>query len=945
MFRTFFFFFTAVVAPLFIFGQPNTGSLQGRAQDEKSRDPLIGANVILKGTLYGTACDVEGNFFINQLAVGTYTVVVTAIGYQKIEIPNVTIEAGKTTQLYTVLSEERISLNEVEVVGERKTDSEISVNSEIRYSQTVAAGISGDQIAKTQDSDGAQVLRRLPGISIFDDRFVMVRGLSERYNAVLLNGALAPSTEVDNKAFSFDVLPSSVIDRMLVVKSGSYELPGEFAGGIIRIFTKNTPIENFTKVSVSSGYRVATTGRTMLGYEGGKKDWLGYDDGTRQIPAGFPATALMKADVNDETLKTREAATRQLSTTWLPISYIAMPDYKISLGLGRRWTLGTKMLSNLTSISYNNTRQLIDNLARNQYQQYNPVTEKSASNYSYTDNSSGDQVRIGVLHNWTLRFNGRHRIEFRNLFNQLGLTQTIIRTGSDAGQSSQVKNYSLYYESRRIYSGQLAGFHQWRDSKWRADWLVGYATTNRQEPDFRRFISSYSADIRDYRVPNPSGNNSLDQNARFFSDLNERSITFSTNVERRIKVGNKNEITLKAGVYLEDKKRDFAARIFVFRPSPRFNPGEYPALNNPIPKLVFSSYGIGIDKYLLDEGTQSTDQYSASSRLLAGYFGGSLPFKKWNLSTGVRVEHNVQKLESVAEGLPVSVNNPVLSILPSFNLSYNLTDRMLVRAAYAGSVNRPEFREYAPFLYYDFNNRVSIEGNKALRIPRIYNVDLRWEYYPSPEEIISIGAFYKHFIDPIEVKISGSANSSANWQPINASYANSYGAELEIRKSLASVSNSFFQKIATVVNASYIYNRVNLGELTAQQSNRTMMNQSPYIINAGLFYNHPDRGWQASMLYNIFGPRLFYAGDIINGARGNYADAFELPRHQLDFSITKSFHDKVEIRVGIQDILNSPYRFFQDSNNDGKIEVNNPDEPVQFYRKGQYVSVGIIYNW
>jgi outer membrane receptor protein involved in Fe transport len=947
--RSFFLIFCFCLCPVLTFAQSATGSLQGRILDANGTEALVGASILVKNTTLGTATDLEGNFLIPRIPEGTYTLVITLIGYQRKEIPEVWLVAGKSTLVYTSLFEEPAQLSEVEVSVRRETGTDVSLLAELRTSQTVAVGVSAEQIARTQDSDGAQVLRRLPGISIFDDRFVMVRGLNERYNSVLLNGALAPSSEVDNKAFSFDVLPASVIDRMLVVKSGSYDLPGEFAGGIIRIFTKNTPEENFTHLSLSSGFRTQTLGRTMSRYAGGSTDWLGFDDGTRRLPAAFPGTGEMKGDNTPANLNTRVEAARLLSSTWLPQTYTALPDYKLSLGLGRRWRIGKLTLGNLTSVSYSNSRQLIDNLERDRYQQFNPARGRSGSIYDYNDNFSSQQVRTGVLHNWSLRFNRRHRLEFRNLFNLLGVSQTTVRNGTTLEQSTLgIRNYSLYYESRRIYSGQLAGFHRSGNERFTADWLTGYNRTSREEPDFRRYRTSYSADDNRFFLTDPSGDLTLDQNARFFSNLNESSYTAAGNLEWRLDKGDPRTpggIRLKAGFYSERKNRDFAARVFVFRPSPLINRTENPWLKSPSPEVLFTPASIGIDRFLLDEGTKPSDRYTASSRLLAGYAGMNASPGKWTLSGGLRVEDNVQRLQSARDQDPVSVNNRVLSWLPSLNVAYNLTTRTLLRAAYSRSVNRPEFREYAPFRYYDFNNQVNVEGNDSLRVPRIDNIDLRWEYYPSPEELVSFGFFYKRFTDPIEIRITEPGNSSPNWKSSNARYANSFGVETEVRKSLNSLTATpWLQRVSVVLNGSWIYNRVNLGNVTAQAAERTMMNQSPYLINAGLFYNHPGQGWQASLLYNIFGKRLFYAGDLLPAGSGNYPDAYELPRHQVDAVLVKTWGD-TELRLGVQDILNAPFRFFQDSNRDGKISPGNPDEPLIQYRRGQYVSAGVKYSF
>jgi outer membrane receptor protein involved in Fe transport len=917
------------------------GSIKGQIIDATLNETIIGASVLLKGTSLGAATDVEGNFLLSRVPAGQYTLVISYIGYKTKEIPNVGVQDGKATIVNTNLEEESGKLEEVVITAQRQTQTEIAVISEIKMAQSVAVGVSADQIVKTQDSDGAQVLKRLPGISLFDDRFIMVRGLSERYNAVLLNGALTPSTEVDVKSFSFDVIPSSAIDRMLVLKTGSYELPGEFAGGIIKVFTKNAPEENFTNLSVSTAYRVGTTGERGLKYEGSTTDWLGFDNGNRKLPDDFPRTQTFQ---EDNVVDTRVAATRRLSRIWLPKSYTVPPDFKVSLGLGRRFDIGSTRVANLTAISYSNNRLVVEPV-RNRYQRPQPDGTLEP-NFSYNDDQSNQSVRIGILHNWTVRLNKDNKIEFRNLFNQLGNSQTVLRNGFEAGQGD-VQNYALYYETRRIYSGQLAGKHEFGKGS-SIDWIAGYANTNREEPDFRRFKTTRPSGSDDqFTVPLLSSSNSLDQNARFFSKLNETVITGAINFEQKLTRGTDenqdDDITIKAGVYLEKKNRDFSARTFVFKPTSQAfiqNPDKISDLT--AQQLFNDESKIAPDLYALEEGTKTTDAYEASNDLIAGYFGAIIPFGKFTASLGARLEDNTQQLKS--DNGNVNVNNPILSLFPSANLSYNFNERMLVRVAYASSINRPEFREFAPFLYYDFNNQVLVQGNDSLQTPRIYNFDIRWEYYPTPSEQISFGGFYKYFDNPIETGLQGAANSTQTWEFINADYATSYGVELEVRKNLLSITNSaFIDKLSVILNASYIYNRVNLGNVTTQPVERTMMNQSPYLVNAGFFYGDDKNRLQASLLYNIFGKRLFYVTSVGGTGEIIYPAAYEMPRNSVDLSFTKGFGEKFEIKFGVQDLLNARYRITQDTDNNNKI--TDTDDDVISFRRGQTISLGVQYKF
>jgi outer membrane receptor protein involved in Fe transport len=253
------------------------------------------------------------------------------------------------------------------------------------------------------------------------------------------------------------------------------------------------------------------------------------------------------------------------------------------------------------------------------------------------------------------------------------------------------------------------------------------------------------------------------------------------------------------------------------------------------------------------------------------------------------------------------------------------------------SLNRPEFRELAPFTYYDFNTNFEITGNPALKTATIYNSDIRYEFYPNPTEVISFGAFYKYFNNPIENTFlnTPSANSFTFG---NADYSTSYGIETEIRKSLLDLSASkFVQNLSLVLNASLIQSEVSLGTLaTVQDTERPMMGQSPYIINSGIYYQDDDRKLQVNLLYNVIGRRIFIVGNSQNPT------IYEMPRNAIDLSVTKGIGERFEIRAGIQDLLNQRYRFIQDS--DVSAKINKIDETIYEFRRGQYATFGVSYK-
>jgi hypothetical protein len=537
----------------------------------------------------------------------------------------------------------------------------------------------------------------------------------------------------------------------------------------------------------------------------------------------------------------------------------------------------------------------------------------------------------------------------------------VIREGTNFQVSQDFINYSQRFEQKSFYGGQLTGKHKFNNENFVLTWATGLNYTNRQEPDWRRFRTnrleqSNPESTEPYVLAIPGSANLTD--GRYFSNLNEYAYSASIAVEQKLKSKNaENPIKLRYGIYTERKTRQFDARYFSYL----INPSTVDeALLDPIKTgglgQAFLPENInGTSLFTFAEGTSPEDSYKGINTLLAGYTGGYIPLgEKVSITPGIRVEYNVQALESLnRSGFEENANNPILSVLPSINAVYNLSDKQLIRFAYSRTVNRPEFRELAPFNFYDFNLNADTRGNVKLKTATIDNADLRWEYYPSTSELISFGVFYKNFQNPIEAYLQ---NASAGGTAIafgygNAQDAQSYGVEAEIRKSFYNISSSkFIQRLSVIANASYLVSNVNVGnqvDLGPSSSgltdvdapkNRTLVGQSPYLINAGIYYHDEERGVQANVLYNIAGPRLYLVGN------NNQPSLYEVPRNVVDFNISKSFLDKKwEARLGIQDIFNQRFKLLQDSNLNGKIDKQDSD--FRAFRPGTTVNATITYNF
>lgn len=930
-----------ILAILFLFlssfvALAQNGTLRGKVSDAATKEPMIGATVVLEGTSLGAAVDVEGDFEIANVPAGKYNLIISAVGYSSKKVEGIEVFAGKATTISTDLQEDVNQLGEVVIVAAKETNTVVSVLREIREAEQVVSGISAEQIKRSLDGTAAQVMTRVPGITIIDNRFVMIRGVSDRYNAVMINNAFAPSTEINSRSFAFDLIPSNIIDRMLVYKSGAAEFPGDFAGGVIKLYTRDAVDENFFDVTIAGGFRQNTTFSPYFSTQGSSTDFLGFDNGFRSIPDNFPSNLRDFSRSSPEL----QAAGRSLTNNFQANESTAAPDFRLGFTLGRKFSLFGKDASNLTSVNYSNFGQFMQ-IERFRYAQFNPSLGESPQLYNFNDRLYGRYVRLGLISNFNIIFNEKNSLSFKNTFNQLSENETTLREGFNIFQRPELfNNAAYYYLSRSIYSSQLAGRHDLSERS-SLNWVLALNYTRRNEPDFRRFRR-----IEDQNEPgsfvliDPPSANPFDA-GRFYSRLNEYQAGNGVNFE--YKLGNNIEDKpklLKAGYYVDYRYRDFSARYFSYTLPTGVNPDIREGLVRLPNNTIFNPENISAqDGFVVDEGTNASDTYTGTNLLSAAYASLTLPLNQWNIAFGARLEYNIQTLNSSLQGgQAVEVNNPILAPLPFVNIAYNLSEQSLLRVAYSRTLNRPEFRELAPFLFYDFNLDVNFSGNPDLETAFIDNADLRFEYYPSESETFSVGAFYKRFTNPIEQRVSQVADGQ-QFGYINADFATNVGVEAEMRKGFAKASSAFLQQLTLVLNASYIYSRVDLGAATVGQDRvRALQGQSPYIFNLAAFWSNPKSGWNVNAFYNIFGERIFAVGDNI------FPTIYELPRHSIDLTVGKTLRENLELKAGVQDLLNFRYRFYQDSDRNGKIDTSI-DEPIILFRRGTLYNMSLTYKF
>ncbi len=880
------------------FSQQNgKGIIKGVVKDRFTSETLIGANVSIKGLPKGSTTNTNGEFEISVVP-GTYVLVVSYISYGKAEIEKIKVQANQSVSVSVQLESESASLAGVVVSRKRKANTELSLITSIKSSALVTSGVSSQQIAKTQDKDASEVVRRIPGISIMDGKFIVIRGLSQRYNNVWMNGAAMPSSESDSRAFSFDMIPSSQLDNITVVKSPAPEYPADFSGGFVQINTKDVSESNSLELSYGAGINDQTQFKEFKIAPAGKLDFLGFDSGTRSLGANVPYR--LNNDLATNGTQINDVTRNGFNNDWKTenIGSLARPDQRFSLMFNRKFTTSSsKTLGLSVAASYSNSYKAYHNMENALIGSYDIVNDRPNYFFKYTDNQYNAESKLGAMLNLSYMPSDKTTIQLRNLVNQSGRNRFTERWGDQLNSGYYQEKQEFLYSSRLTYAGQLSGVHN-LDAKGKLDWNLGYSLSNKNQPD-RRTIS------RDRNINDSSSPLEIDFNdtKRLFVDLNENVVSGAANYQYRVARWDGFAPTIKVGLYSEYKNRSYDTRSFYYILNSQ---SANPSLAFQTNEEVFSATNLGTNGVYAYEDTRNTDSYKADSRLGAGYVGLNIPFKKFNIYGGVRFENNQMSLTKYVSMDPTDFGTKKTTytktdLFPSLNTSYNISDRQLVRLAYGATVNRPEFRELSTSAYYDFELFSFVKGNEDLRTSYIQNIDLRYEIYPKAGETISLALFYKNFKDPIESTYFENAGGYT-YSFTNAKSASNIGAELDLKKDLDVVG---LKNFSLSVNAAYIYSRVQFDNSNTLEHSRPMQGQSPYLINTGLFYQNDRAKLTCGLLYNVIGERIVGVGRRVAGNPNiSVPDIYERPRNLVDFTFNIKLNRFISLSGAAKNLLN-----------------------------------------
>jgi hypothetical protein len=879
--------FLFIIGCFTLFGQ---SSIRGLVTDQATGETMPGVKISLDGTQKMALTDFDGKFTLNNIPEGKYSITAKYATYNTKTITDVEVKTGEPTVLNIAMGSAVSEQQEVVVTATMKKESNSALLLAQKNATTVSDGISAESIKRTPDRSTSDVLKRISGASIQDNKFAVIRGLNDRYNAAYINGAPLPSSESDRKAFSFDIFPANMLDNLVIIKTATPELPGEFAGGIIQVNTKSIPEDNFQSISIGGGYNTITTGKEKMSYKGGKLDWLGIDDGSRAMPKGIPATRF------DQKLGAELA--KNNVTDWTSSYEKQKPNMSFQYSIGRNKELKNMKLGMVGAINYNNNT-VFNTMTENRYDAFASTLPDS----KFINEIATNQTLFGTLLNLSLKLNENHQLSSKNLYSINSDDRFILKTGKLEGDS--VIQTARWFTSNQIFTSQLIGNHYFPTPKIKLNWVGSIGTVRRDIPNLRRTRAIKTEGGEYQELVLSAGNTISDEySGNSFNATNLETIkSFKADVNYQFQIGKHLKNEVKSGIFVQGRNRDFKARQL-----------QYFTKNQDLQKLnyneLFTAQNMGEDKLYFIDGFKQEDSYKASSFLSAGYLQLDQKIKNIRLIWGARAENYAQTLNTFKLGKPLDIVYPtVLDLLPSANFIYSINEKQNVRLSYSKTINRPEFRELAPFLFYDFTNGMSTNGNDTLVRARIDNLDFRYEIYPGKGQMFSVSVFNKNFERPIEPTLFGNEVTIVYR---NAKKAQNYGMELEFRTNLASLlpvdSANVLDDFTLFSNIAIIRSKIDV-----DSTSRPLQGQSPYIFNGGISYQNEKHAFSVSLSANRVGERIYIVGQALNeGGKIYYNHIWENSRTFLDLQLTKKLlKKKLELKLNIQNILAQDQVFYQ----------------------------------
>ena len=901
--------------------------VRGTIIDADFQDPIPFANILVKETGTGTTSDFDGNFEI-YLDEGSYTLQFSYIGYKTIEISEVvtnSIEPYVINVTMEVLAE---GLDEVVVSVSAKKNTEASVLAFQKKSASLVDGLSSQRIKSSGASDIASAVKSIPGVSVQGGKYVYVRGLGDRYTKSILNGIDIPGLDPDRNTVQMDLFPTNILDNVIIIKSSTAENPADFTGGIINVVTKEFPTNKQLSISIGTSYNPNMHYiNNFIGYEGGKTDFLGFDDGTRSLPVD-PTKTYSFLDVLNNPIQTEQ--TKKYTKTMAGTRQSNMGDYSFSISGGNQKNIGDgdNKLGYFGALSFKNESEFYEGAENNEYMRNE---NKSVYELDPAVTQKGD---YGVV---LATLSGMGGVSFKTVNSKIKLNALHIQNGeSTAGDFIQermdtdfntYKKSVLQYTERSITNILLSGTHSLAEGNWKIDWKLSPTRSSIQDKDDRTTAFKITDEGR-YVI------NLNNRPKRIWRDLEEFNYVAKIDIVKRMEIF-KNDALFKFGIFGSYKERDYniyAATINSPTNMGTLNNGDANNILKDVNIWSTSNTGgnlIDLTYSLIQRGKS----FVSDQNNLAGYV--SLEFKfnpNFRSIIGLRAEKYFTYYTGQDSSGDKEFNDEKIidtfDLFPSSNFIWTLNEQANLRFSYSKTTARPSFKEASIAQIFDPLSNIVFIGNIDLKPTYIDNLDIRYEDFGDNNQLFAISAFYKNFINPIELSYFESARQ--NYQPRNLGNATVYGLELELRKNISSMLSANINASIIESNQKYGEAERNLRSLAIRDGetisgSRELQGQSPYLINTSIDYRN-DNGTRAGLYFNMQGKTLEVVGNGIN------PDIYTQPFESLNFTFSKSFgiNNKRSINLKVENLLGSEKESFAESFNATNKVFSYADPGIKF---------------
>lgn len=882
------------------------GFLRGQIIDGSNGEGLFGATVTKQGTTQGSVADFDGNFSL-ALAPGTHNIMVQFVSYQPQTIEGVVIVEGEVTNLNITLSEDIQQLEAVVVTAEQIRDNEVALMAVQRKSANTIDGISSAAFTKVGDSNLSSAMNRVTGVTVQGGKYVYVRGLGDRYTKTSMNGMIVPGLDPDRNDVQIDIFPTAILENVMVYKTFSPNLNGDFAGGLVDIQTKAFPEEKSTSVSLSMGYNPDMHFKSNnVSYDGSSTDFLGWDNGDRELP--------IAKDTEIPTLPNDFVAetTRKFNPTMGVDRSRNFMDVGVSV-LHRNQIQGEKVTWGYNAIlNYKSTNTFYQGFERKRYEKDRTTSEVALErDFSAVGDLSAKNILWSGLATLAAKTDN-HTIGTTLLHTQNGVSTALTRemNFTSLNNPTKIHNDILGYTQRSMTNNITYGKHSF--GKLRLEWSNSLLFSKMSDPDYRD--TRINEDDDDLAFRNGGGI------SRFWRSLDEVSESFKADLTYSLNDNNK----LKAGGLMSFRNREFDVNNYAYEPISAFDVESLDPNDLLVEENLYSSSNP--DGLYIQDNSNAYNDYEGRQNIFAAYLMNEMQMTpKLKSIYGVRVENinmfysGVRLNEDGTEQLEDNTKTlDKTNFLPSVSLVYALRDDMNLRGSFNKTLARPSFKEKSSAFIEDPITRIRFSGNLDIKQAEILNYDLRWEYFFTASEMFSVSFFYKDFTDHIALVFF--PNSPGQLKPRNVGEATVYGSEIEVRKNLGMISSSL-ENLSIGGNFSYVISKVNRKTVAVNEEGQTeydseveykgtdegvnqyrdMSGQSPYVVNGYLNYDNRLLGLNANLSYNVQGETITFIGT------SNVPDVYTKPFQSLNLKVSKTFGEDANSQVSFtaKNLLNS----------------------------------------